>query len=178
MQRGEDMLKLCLFLLVLNFDAFLSGLALGVAGIRAKAGAAALVALFSAGFFGASLWLGEGLLSFLPVNFLHKVGLVILVLLTLLWIGKFCGKDRGGFAGMWRTPQNLDVNADKHLSTAEAALLALALALDSLGGGLAFGLLGEKPLLWSGLAAVLTYALFMSANWLGRFVRRAVKEDE
>ena len=178
MRWGEDMLRLCLFLLALNFDCFLSGLALGAAGIRSKPGAAALVAVISAAFFGLSLWLGEGLLVILPVKFLHKIGLAILLLLTLLWIAKFCGKGHGGMAGIWRAPHNLDVNDDKRLSSAEAVLLAFALALDSLGGGLAFGLLGEKPLLWSLSAGVLTYVLFFGANRLGWFVRRALKDGE
>lgn len=171
------MLKLCLFLLLLNFDCFLSGLAIGVAGIRVKSMAAALVALCSAVFFGCSLWFGESLLSILPVSFMNKLGLFLLILLTLLWIIKFCGKGRGGVAGIWRRPHNLDANADKHLSPAESLLLAVALALDSLGGGLAFGLLGEHPLFWSLMSAAVTYALFIGANWLGRFVRLGLKKD-
>lgn len=170
------MLKLGLFLLVLNFDSLLSGLALGVAGIRVRPSAGGLVALFSAAFLGAALWLGNGLLGLLPVDLLHKLGLGLLVGLTLLWIGEFCLNKHGGLVGIWRTPYELDADCDKYLSLAEAALLAFALAVDSLGGGLALGLLGQNPLFWSMLSGGIAYVMFMGANLLGRELRFAVRD--
>lgn len=170
------MLKLGLFLLLLNFDSLLSGLALGVAGIRVRAAAGALVALFSALFLGTALWLGNGLLGLLPVDLLHKLGLGLLVGLTVLWIGEFCLNKHGGLVGIWRTPCELDVNSDKYLSLPEAALLAFALAVDSLGGGLALGLLGENPLLWGVFSGVIAYVMFMGANFLGRELRLLAKD--
>lgn len=172
---GDFMFKLVLFLLVLNFDAFITGLALGVAGISVKPTAGAMVAVVSAAFFAVALWLGNGLLLFLPVDLLHKLGLLLLGILTLLWIVKFCRQKNGHMAGVWRAPRALDANADKYLSMPEAALLALALALDSLGGGLAFGLLGQNALLWGGAAALLGYVMFMGANLLGKDLRCVVK---
>lgn len=167
------MLKFGLFLLVLNFDALVSGLALGVAGIRVRPAAGGLVAGVSALFFGVALALGGSLAALFPVNLLHKLGLVLLAGLTLLWLGKFCGANRGGLAGIWRRPHQLDTNADKYLSLPEAALLALALALDSLSGGLAFGLLGQHILCWTALSGALAWAMFMGANRLGRVVVQA-----
>lgn len=170
------MFKLGLFLLLLNFDSLLSGLALGLAGIRVRPSAGVLVAGLSAAFFGVTLWLGNGLLTLLPVDLLHKLGLGLLIGLTLLWIGEFCLNRRGGLSALWRAPRELDVNCDKYLSLPEAAFLALALAVDSLGGGLALGLLGENPLFWSLLSGALAYAMFMGADFLGRELRLTVRE--
>lgn len=174
---GEDMLELCLFLLVLNFDCFLCGLALGVAGIKVSRPAACLVAACSALFFGGSLLLGEVLLVLLPLDFLHDIGLALLLLLIVVWLLQFCGGRSADSVGkFWRRPQNLDTNTDKNLSGGEAVLLALALGVDSLGGGLAFGLLGEKPLFWTLLAAVMTYVLLFSANKLGRLLLQNLRQ--
>lgn len=168
--------ELFCFLLALNFDCFLSGLALGVSGIRISTRAGLLVAGCSAFCFGVTMALGEQLLTWLPVKFLHSLGLVLLLLLTLGWIVSFCGKrGEGGLSNLWRRPEKLDSNADKTLSAVEAFLLSLALALDNLSGGLAFGLLGEKPALWAGLAAAVTFTLLAGANMLGRLLMRELK---
>lgn len=170
------MRELFCFLLALNFDCFLSGLALGVSGIRISMRASLLVAGCSAFCFGTTMALGEQLLAWLPVEFLHSLGLVLLLLLTLGWIVSFCGKKGGnGISGLWRRPEKLDSNADKTLSAMEAFLLSLALALDNISGGLAFGLLGEKPALWAGMAAAVTFALLAGANMLGRLLVRELK---
>ena len=106
------MLELFCFLLALNFDCFLCGLALGVTGIRISTLAALLVAGCSAFCFGAAMALGGGLLAWLPVRFLHDLGLALLLLLTLGWIVSFCAKkSERGLAGLWRRPEKLDANA-------------------------------------------------------------------
>lgn len=170
-------MELCLFLLVLNFDCFLCGLALGVAGIKVSRPAAFLVAACSALFFGGSLLMGEALLVLLPLDFLHDIGLALLLLLILLWLLQFCGgKSADGVGKFWRRPQNLDINTDKSLSGSEAVLLSAALGVDALGGGLAFGLLGEKPLFWTLLAAVMTFGLLFSANKLGRLLLQNLRQ--
>ena len=172
------MLELCLFLLVLNIDCFLCGLAIGVAGIKVSRPAACLVAGCSALFFGVSLLMGETLLVLLPFDFLHEIGLGLLLLLIVVWLLKFCGgKSADSVGKFWRRPENLDSNTDKNLSGGEAVLLALALGVDSLGGGLAFGLLGEEPLFWTLLAAVITFVLLFSANKLGRLLLQNLRQQ-
>lgn len=162
------MLKYIMFLVVLNFDAFVSGLALGLGGIMVKSAAGVLVAVVSSVVFAVSLGFGAALVNLLPVVLLHRLGILLLLFLTLLWLIKFCGPSHGGLAGIWRCGEQLDANADQNLAMGEAALLAVALSLDSLGGGLAFGLLGQEPLLWGLMSALVAWVMFVGANWLGR----------
>lgn len=168
------MVKLLLFLLLVNFDVMVAALALGAALIRVKFAASVLVAAVSAAFFGVALVLGGSLAVIFPVDIMHDLGLVLLALLTLLWLKKFCGQERGGLAGIWRRPHRLDVNADKFLSLPEALLLAVAVGLDSTSGGLAFGLLGHQNPLWMLLCAAVAWLMFVGGNRLGREICRAL----
>ena len=137
------MWELCLFLLLLNFDAFLTGLAFGFAGVRITSGACLLVAALSA----------------------------------LYLIAKYCGQNsRNGLAGLWRRPEAVDNNADKRITPKEAALLGVALALDSLGGGLALGILLENVWLYTLLSAVFCYILLVFANRLAYYIARNLQK--
>lgn len=165
------MWELCLFLLLLNFDAFLTGLAFGFAGVRITPGACLLVAALSALFLAAAMNVGGWLFSWLHAEWLSRLALVFLLLFTLYLIAKYCGRDsRSGLSGLWRRPDKLDNNADKRISTREAALLGVALALDSLGGGLALGVLLEHVWLYTLLSALFCYFLLAFANRLGCYI--------
>ena len=165
------MLELCLFLLLLNFDAFLTGLAFGFAGVRVTNGACLLVAALSALFLAAAMGAGGWLFGWLHTELLSKLALVFLLLFTLYLIGKYCGKEsRFGLAGLWRRPAAVDNNADKRISLREAAMLGVALAVDSLAGGLALGILVDNLWAYVLLSAIFCYFLLAFANQLGYYV--------
>ena len=116
------MLELCLFLLLLNFDAFLTGLAFGFAGVRITNAACLLVSGLGALFLGLSMSAGGWLSALLHTELLSRLALVFLLLFTLYLIVKYCGKEgRGQLGGLWRRPARLDNNADKQISPGEAA---------------------------------------------------------
>lgn len=165
------MWELCLFLLLLNFDAFLTGLSFGVAGVKITSPACLLVAVLSALFFAAAMGLGDWLFAWLPTELLSRLALVFLLLFTVYLIAKYCGQgSKSGLSGLWRRPAALDNNADKCISLKEAALLGVALALDSLAGGLALGILLDDFLLYVLLSAIFCYYLLAFANRLGQYI--------
>ena len=95
------MLELCLFLLLLNFDAFLTGLAFGFAGVRITNAACLLVSGLGALFLGLSMSAGGWLSALLHTELLSRLALVFLLLFTLYLIVKYCGKEgRGQLGGL------------------------------------------------------------------------------
>lgn len=164
-----------LFVLLLNFDVFVSGLALGMSGICVRPAAGALVAGVSAGCFAVAGLLGAWFAAIFPMELLQRLGLILVVAITALWLMKFYGKERGGLAGIWRTPDKLDKNDDKRLAWAEGVVLAFAAALDSLSGGVAFGLLGKNTLFWGAVSFAVAWLMFMGANRLVQAVRNNIK---
>ena len=164
------MWELCLFLLLLNFDAFLTGLAFGFAGVRITSGACLLVAALSALFLALAMNVGGWLFAWLHAEILSKLALGFLLCFTLYLIAKYCGQNsRSGLAGLWRRPDRC-ANFDKRITPKEAALLGVALALDSLGGGLALGILLENVWLYTLLSAVFCYILLAFANRLAYYI--------
>lgn len=164
------MWELCLFLLLLNFDAFLTGLAFGFAGVRISNAACLLVAALSALFLAAAMRFGGWLAGWLQFAWLSKLALAFLLLFTLYLIVKYCRGTDNGLSGLWRRPAALDNNADKCISLKEAAWLGVALALDSLGGGLALGILLTRFWQYMLLSAIFCYALLAFANRLGGYI--------
>ncbi len=162
------MWELCLFLLLLNFDAFLTGLAFGFAGVKITNPACLLVAALSALFLAAAMGLGGWLFAWLPTELLSRLALVFLLLFTVYLIAKYCGHgSKSGLNGLWQRPSALDNNADKRISLREAVALGVALALDSLAGGLALGILLDSFWLYAMLSAIFCYYLRALANRLG-----------
>ncbi len=165
------MLELCLFLLLLNFDAFLTGLAFGFAGVRITNAACLLVSGLGALFLGLAMSAGGWLCGWLQTELLSRLALGFLLLFTLYLIAKYCGKEgRGRLGGLWRRPARLDNNADKQISFGEAAWLGVALAVDSLGGGLALGMLLPGPWVSAALSAVFCFCLLAGANRLAYYI--------
>ncbi len=165
------MLELCLFLLLLNFDAFLTGLAFGFAGVRITNAACLLVSGLGALFLGLSMSAGGWLSALLHTELLSRLALIFLLLFTLYLIVKYCGKEgRGQLGGLWRRPARLDNNADKQISPGEAAWLGVALAVDSVGGGLALGMLLPGPWVSAGLSALFCFCLLAGSNRLAYYI--------
>ncbi len=163
--------ELCLFLLLLNFDAFLTGLAFGFAGVRITNAACLLVSGLGALFLGLSMSAGGWLSALLHTELLSRLALVFLLLFTLYLIVKYCGKEgRGQLGGLWRRPARLDNNADKQISPGEAAWLGVALAVDSVGGGLALGMLLPGPWVSAGLSALFCFCLLAGSNRLAYYI--------
>lgn len=165
------MLERFLFLLLLNFDAFLTGMAFGIARVHIKITACCVIAAISALFFGLAMGLGIQIMACFPFEILSKISFLFLMAFTLYLIWKYCSQSsRSSFAGLWRQPEQVDNNADKKISAREAIVLGIALALDSLGGGLAFGLLRENIGVYTMLSGICCMALLFGANRLGQYI--------
>ena len=114
---------------------------------------------------------GGWLSALLHTELLSRLALVFLLLFTLYLIVKYCGKEgRGQLGGLWRRPARLDNNADKQISPGEAAWLGVALAVDSVGGGLALGMLLPGPWVSAGLSALFCFCLLAGSNRLAYYI--------
>lgn len=163
------MLELFVFLWVLHFDSFLTGLIYGLCGLKISKGSCAVAAVVSTAFFAAAIIFGQTLELFLPVGLLTKLAGLMLVCLTVLMVWKYC---KGGYgekiSKIINEPDALDKNHDMQISVGECAMLSLALAIDALGGGMAFGILADHLEFWILLSAVMSFGFLYGANNLGK----------
>lgn len=167
------MLELFVFLLVLNFDTFLTGLAFGVARIHITWGARLWIAGCSAVFFGFAMWCGGSLTELLPLESLRAPASLLLLVCTLAMVLKYCGQGANSrINDMWQRPSGLDSNADKRLCPQEAVLLGVALALDALIGGLALGMLEGDAALGALLSGMICLGMLAAANDLGLYTMK------
>ncbi len=196
-----NIFELCVFLFVLNLDTFLTGLSFGVVGIRISGRARLVVGGCSGIFFGTAMLCGERLNEAIPVESLQSAASMLLLICTLLVVMKYCGQGAGrrlkkgnsnntdankgnahkiengktGLNDMWRRPGKSDINADKSISVAEALLPGVALALDTLPGGVALGILQEQAFIGALLSGVICWAMLLTANELGLYTVKNIR---
>lgn len=195
-----EIFELCVFLLVLNLDTFLTGLSFGVVGIRISGWARLLVGGCSGIFFGIAMFCGERLNEAIPVAALQSMASIVLLVCTLLLVMKYCGlgagerlkkadaynikdikninnikDDKSRLNDIWQRPAKSDSNADKSISLAEALLPGMALALDTLPGGVALGILQEQTFIGAILSGFICWAMLRVANELGLYTSKNIR---
>lgn len=69
-------------------------------------------------------------------------------------------------------PENADIDDSKHIDFKEATLLAIALSLNNVGGGLSAGMLGLDSFLVGFLSALLSFV----ALWAGELRFRILRQ--
>ncbi|HBX24591.1 MAG TPA: sporulation membrane protein YtaF [Desulfotomaculum sp.] len=162
-----ELLALALFALALNMDSFAAGVAYGVRNIKLPVTSLAIISIMSMGAITMSMLMGSALAGYFSPIFAHRLGGVILLLIGL-WVliqslqesrRKNRGKETpdednpstiikihirslGLVIQILREPSRADLDKSGTISSKEAVLLGLALALDAFAAGFAVSMLG------------------------------------
>ncbi|MFB5082851.1 sporulation membrane protein YtaF [Symbiobacterium thermophilum] len=183
-----DSVSLVLLAAALSLDALMAGLLYGLRGIRVSPGAAAIVSGATALLLGAAMGAGAFLAARLPPAAAQQAGAAILAA-TGLWITAQTLRSHPGArrrAGeptprrVWRLrlgsvgivveilrePSVADLDRSGHINPAEALLLGVALALDSVAAGLGAGMTGFSPLGLPLAAGVTSFGLLSAGSRL------------
>lgn len=161
-----ELLALALFALALNMDSFAAGVAYGVRNIKLPVTSLAIISSMSMGAITMSMLMGSALAGYFSPTFAHRLGGVILLLIGL-WVLiqslQESGREKRGetpeedepstimqihirslglVIQILREPSRADLDRSGTISSKEAVLLGLALALDALAAGFAVSMLG------------------------------------
>ncbi|MGB9803030.1 sporulation membrane protein YtaF [Desulfofundulus sp.] len=153
-----ELLTTLIFALALNMDAFGTGVAYGVKGIRLPFSSAVIISLMSVLAISLSMSAGNLLLRTISVDFARHLGGIILILIGLRIIFQVLREGAKGeeprpvfqiriralalIIQVLREPHRADLDHSGVISAGEAVLLGLGLALDSFGAGFALSMLG------------------------------------
>lgn len=186
-----DSVSLVLLAAALSLDSLMVGLLYGLRGIRVPWGAAAIVSLATGLLLAAAMGAGALLAARLPPGVAQRVGAAILAL-TGLWITAQTLRPRPGAPPgrrapaavhrVWRLrfgsvgivveilrePSAADLDRSGHINPAEAVLLGVALALDSVAAGLGAAMTGFSPVGLPLAAAAASFTLLTAGALLAR----------
>ncbi|SHI94710.1 sporulation membrane protein YtaF [Desulfofundulus thermosubterraneus] len=161
-----ELFTILIFALALNMDAFGTGVAYGVRGIRLPFSSVLIISLMSVIAITLSMAAGNLVTRAIPINFARHLGGIILILIGLRTIFQaFRKEEKKGSepAACHEEPQTLfqirirslavmvqvlqephraDLDRSGIISAGEAILLGLGLALDAFGAGFALSMLG------------------------------------
>ncbi len=182
-----DSVSLLLLAAALSLDALMVGLLYGLRGIRVPWVAAAIVSLATGLLLAAAMGAGTLLAARLSPLVAQRTGAAILAL-TGLWITVQTLRSRPGSPAsprrtdplhrVWRLrlgsvgivveilrePAAADLDRSGHINPAEALLLGVALALDSVAAGLGAAMTGFSPLSLPLAAAAASFALLTAGS--------------
>ncbi len=164
--KAVKFLSYLLFALALNLDSFTAGLAYGARRIVVPVPSLFIISAVSMAAVAVSMLGGEAVTAVLPVAFARRLGGLILVSIGF-WVLAQSRREKGesvppkrpapkaqgkvlqlrirplGLAvQVLKEPERADLDSSGIIQPREALLLGLALALDALGAGFAFSLLG------------------------------------
>lgn len=160
-----------LFLIIaVSLDGFGVGVTYGMRNIRVPIHALFIIMLCSGMVVLASMTIGSLLRSFISPDIAKVFGGVILILLGLFSLcnilrSKIMKRSKPArkelnrlqdFKEVLITPDKADLDRSGAISSGEALLLGIALALDAFGAGLGASMLGYSPLLTAGLIACMS----------------------
>ena len=158
-----------LFLVIaVSLDGFGVGMTYGMRQVRVPIHALIIIMFCSGIVVMASMTLGTVLRSFISPDIAGMFGGVILILLGLFSLYNILRPEktnRNDGAVKHRlddlkevlvTPHNADLDQSGAISSSEALLLGIALALDAFGAGFGASMLGYSPLLTAGLVACMS----------------------
>ncbi|AEG14205.1 sporulation protein YtaF [Desulfofundulus kuznetsovii DSM 6115] len=189
-----ELFTIIIFALALNMDAFATGVAYGVRGIRLPFSSVLIISLMSVTAISLSMIAGNLVAQAISISFARRLGGIILILIGL-WImfqalreGKkgvepsACEEEPqtvvqirirtlGVMVQVLREPHRADLDRSGVISAGEAILLGLALALDAFGAGFAFSMLGFDLVLTALLVGaghiITTYAGLLAGRGFG-----------
>ena len=194
---GDGMvLEMAVLIFAVNLDSFITGLAYGLSGIVVSKGARITIALAAGMSFALSMAAGDLLAVILPVRFAQLFSCLILCCFGVYWLWKMKHQSKKQSAKKWqegsphpsgmdlvfqlkleflgvmvqilRQPNQVDYNQDAKITVGEALLLGVALSMDSLGAGLALGVMGCSPGITIAFTVILNFILLSLAVLLGK----------
>lgn len=161
-----------LFFLVIavSLDGFGVGITYGMRKVLVPIHALCIIMLCSGVIVLASMTLGSALLSFISPDIAEIIGGVILILIGCFSLFnilkpklKFLQPKEKElehrihhFKKVLLTPDSADLDSSGTISSGEALILGIALALDAFGAGLGASMIGYSPLLTAGLVACMS----------------------
>lgn len=181
-----------LFLVIaVSLDGFGVGITYGVRSIRVPFSALAIIMTISGLVVLGSMTIGTMLSSIISPDSAQIVGASILVFLGFFAIfnivrSKKQPSDRRVkehkklrvFNKVIKTPVNADIDDSGVISTKEAFLLGIALALDAFGAGLGAAIIGYDPILTASLIAVMSGLFVYSGIRIGIILASYKKVQE
>ena len=193
-QWGDGMiLQIIALAVAVNIDCSVTGMAYGLAGIRVTKGVRVLISLVAGLIFTLSLAAGDLLQTILPNRVAGIFSVALLLSYGCYLIYHNCKDNRkektaaeepdgqenpcaifsldlkflGIMIQVLRHPSNADCDNDKTISFSEALVLGAALSFDSLGAGLAFGVMGFPIGVTVAVVMLFNYCLMTLALHLG-----------
>lgn len=182
------MIHSLLLVTALSMDSFFASLAYGARSIRIPLRAAIIISGIGTLFLCISLVGADLLQCWIPSQLCSSISFTIFLLLGIssLFQGtiKAFLKDRqsrkltfaySGFSfvlAVYADETKADRDASKHLSIKEACYLAVALSMDSLVSGLAYGISIHHPLLLLSVSFLAGWLFVSLGAWLGRRYER------
>ncbi|MDQ0286040.1 putative sporulation protein YtaF [Desulfofundulus luciae] len=189
-----ELFTIIIFALALNMDAFGTGVAYGVKGIRLPFSSVLIISLMSVTAISLSMIAGNLVAQAIPVSFARRLGGVILILIGL-WtmfqalregnkrvkppayeeephtVFQIRIRSLAVMVQVLREPHRADLDRSGVISAGEAILLGLGLALDAFGAGFAFSMLGLDLMLTALLVGtgliITTYAGLLAGRGFG-----------
>lgn len=181
-----DYLTIALFALAVSADGFAVGMAYGISKIRIPFFSLLVISLASALAVSLSMLCGKGLAELLSPQMSSYVGAIIILglgIYFLLTAGKekinslensqeepllaFSIKPLGIIVQILKQPSRADFDCSGEISTGEAFILGLALAMDALGAGIGIAMTGSNILYTALCVGMLKFILVNSGIYLG-----------
>jgi putative sporulation protein YtaF len=169
LQEGKsvEFFALALFAIALNIDSFAVGVSYGVRNIKLPVSSLAIISLMSMAAITVSMMLGHAVAGYFSPTFAHRLGGMILLFIGI-WVliqslqenrrkkRKQTGDEEditnpliqihlrslGLVIQILREPSRADLDRSGIISSREAVLLGLALAMDAFAAGFAVSMLG------------------------------------
>lgn len=192
-----EVLSVIAFAVALSLDGFGAGISYGVRKIKIPLISLLVISVTSGVAIGTSMLCGHLVARFISVQIAEIVGALILIavgiwILFQTWnqnkedqqedvchqpeckkaerkeILNFKIKAFGLVIQILREPAAADVDKSGNISTKEAVLLGLALAMDALGAGFGAAMTGFRPLLTPLVVSIVKFIMVSVGIYLGR----------
>jgi len=154
----------------LSLDALAIAVAYALKSTRIPLLSKLVVCGISIFYFGAAVWLGGAVSSFLSPEIAKIVGIALMAsicLWTLLQV--LLGKKQGSLGTqVIRDPLLCDIDHSHHISPFEAIFLGTALSVDSISVGVGYSLLGPVRLFAPLAVGLFQFAFLCLGGWIGR----------
>ncbi|MCI8272443.1 MAG: sporulation membrane protein YtaF [Erysipelotrichaceae bacterium] len=182
-----------LLVLAVCIDAFAVSVAYGAQSIRIPLKSVCIIAGFGTFFLGISLYLAVLLQQFFPLYVCRYISFAVLLALGIISLfqtqmkryvkkhkeGKlvFSWQEISFVIDVYIDETKADIDHSKELNAKEAVYLAVALSIDSLATGIAFGMAVQNPLDVLLISLLMGILIIVIGQWIGKRISKAVHMD-
>ncbi len=192
-----ELLSYIFFALALNLDSFGAGMAYGSRQIKVPVSSLCIISSISVAAISISMLGGQILLAALPVSLAHRAGGILLMLIGLWVLYQTCRSGRqvpdnavpdangavktikisikplGLVIQILKEPARADLDSSGVISSGEASILGIALAMDAFVAGFAVSMLGFSIILTATVVGLghffLTYLGLLAGRSITKF---------